>query len=125
MDHDSGAHPRDALNLHDRVALDEIDLYTEVLIAVADAEGPLSPAEIDHVLGVVHGSGPGTAAESGPLASPPPAAGSAGAPHRTVGADTAPPPEPRPGGTGGGRSLPDTDHPLLPEPRLLPEPTRP
>lgn len=38
--------------LHDHVALDEIELYAEVLIAVADADRPLSPAEIDRVLGL-------------------------------------------------------------------------
>jgi len=40
------------LRLHDRVALEEIELYTEVLSAVAAADGPLSSAEIDEVLGV-------------------------------------------------------------------------
>jgi hypothetical protein len=38
--------------LHDAVALDEIDLYADVLSAVAAADGPLSAAEIDAVLGV-------------------------------------------------------------------------
>lgn len=38
--------------LHDAVALDEIDLYADVLGAVAAADGPLSPAELDAVLGV-------------------------------------------------------------------------
>ncbi|MEU3015770.1 hypothetical protein ABZ635_00045 [Nocardiopsis sp. NPDC007018] len=38
--------------LHDHVALDEIELYAEVLIAVADTEHPLSPAEIDRALGL-------------------------------------------------------------------------
>jgi hypothetical protein len=40
------------LRVHDRVALDEIELYAEMLSAVAAAEGPLSLAEIDVVLGV-------------------------------------------------------------------------
>ncbi|PDP85857.1 hypothetical protein CQJ94_19090 [Glycomyces fuscus] len=39
-------------HLHDHVALDEIELYAEVLIAVADADRALSPAEIDRVLGL-------------------------------------------------------------------------
>lgn len=39
-------------HLHDHVALDEIELYAEVLIAVADADRPLSSAEIDRVLGL-------------------------------------------------------------------------
>ena len=38
--------------LHDRVALDEIELYSEVLIAVAGTDRPLSATEIDRVLGV-------------------------------------------------------------------------
>jgi hypothetical protein len=38
--------------VHDLVALDEIDLYTDVLTAVAAAEGPLSDEELDEVLGL-------------------------------------------------------------------------
>lgn len=48
------------LRVHDRVALDEIELYAEVLSAVAVADGPLTAAELDEVLGVR------TSAESGP-----------------------------------------------------------
>jgi hypothetical protein len=40
------------LRVHDSVALDEIELYTEVLSAVAASDHPLTPAEIDEVLGV-------------------------------------------------------------------------
>jgi hypothetical protein len=40
------------LRLHDRVALDEIELYAEVLTAVAASEGPLTRTELDAVLGV-------------------------------------------------------------------------
>lgn len=40
------------LRVHDRVALDEIELYAEMLSAVAAAERPLTIAEIDMVLGV-------------------------------------------------------------------------
>jgi hypothetical protein len=40
------------LRFHDRVALEEIELYAEVLSAVAAADGPLSSAEIDEVLGL-------------------------------------------------------------------------
>jgi hypothetical protein len=40
------------LRVHDREALDEIELYTDVLGAVAASEGPLSRAEIDAVLGI-------------------------------------------------------------------------
>ncbi len=49
------------LRVHDRVALDEIELYSEVLSAVATADRRLTAAEIDEVLGVRpdagHGSG--------------------------------------------------------------------
>lgn len=40
------------LRVHDREAMDEIELYTDVLSAVAASDGPLSRAEIDAVLGV-------------------------------------------------------------------------
>ena len=40
------------LRLPDRVALEEIELYAELLSAVAVAERPLTNAEIDAVLGV-------------------------------------------------------------------------
>lgn len=40
----------------DRVALDEIELYAEVLSAVAISERPLTPEELDTVLGVVSAS---------------------------------------------------------------------
>jgi hypothetical protein len=40
------------LRFHDRVALEEIDLYSEVLSAVAVADGPLTIDEIDEVLGL-------------------------------------------------------------------------
>ncbi|MHB1876704.1 MAG: hypothetical protein ACYCPF_17830 [Streptosporangiaceae bacterium] len=38
--------------IHDAVALDEIDLYAEVLSAVATADRRLTDAEIDAVLGL-------------------------------------------------------------------------
>ena len=40
------------LRVHDRVALDEIELYAEVLGAVAASDGPLTRKELDEVLGV-------------------------------------------------------------------------
>ena len=40
------------LRVHDRVALDEIELYSEVLGAVAAVERPLTAEELDEVLGV-------------------------------------------------------------------------
>jgi hypothetical protein len=40
------------LRVHDSVALDEIELYTEVLSAVAASDHPLTPEELDEVLGV-------------------------------------------------------------------------
>ena len=39
------------LRVHDSVALDEIDLYAEVLGAVAASDRPLTPEELDEVLG--------------------------------------------------------------------------
>jgi len=41
--------------LHDAVALDEIELFSDVLSAVAAADRPLTDDEIDAVLGVRHG----------------------------------------------------------------------
>jgi hypothetical protein len=40
------------LRVHDRVALDEIELYTEVLTAVAATDRPLTAAELDEALGI-------------------------------------------------------------------------
>jgi hypothetical protein len=40
------------LRVHDSVALDEIELYAEVLSAVAASDRPLTPEELDEVLGV-------------------------------------------------------------------------
>lgn len=40
--------------VHDYVALDEIELYSEVLMAVAAREVPLSESELDEVLGLRH-----------------------------------------------------------------------
>jgi len=40
------------LRVHDRVALDEIELYSEVLSAVAASDGPLTARQLDEVLGV-------------------------------------------------------------------------
>lgn len=39
--------------VHDHVALDEIELYGELMIAASKSEGPLTVAEIDAILGVV------------------------------------------------------------------------
>jgi hypothetical protein len=38
--------------VHDSVALDEIELYAEVLSAVAASDHPLTREELDEVLGV-------------------------------------------------------------------------
>ncbi|WP_242895452.1 DUF742 domain-containing protein [Actinomadura litoris] len=43
------------LHVHDRIALDEIELYAALLIRVATAERPLTQGEIDTVLGVDSG----------------------------------------------------------------------
>jgi hypothetical protein len=40
------------LRVHDDVALDEIELYTDVLAAVAASDGPLSKSELDGALGI-------------------------------------------------------------------------
>jgi hypothetical protein len=40
------------LRVQDRVALDEIELYAEVLSAVAATDRPLTPAELDAALGI-------------------------------------------------------------------------
>jgi hypothetical protein len=40
------------LRVHDSVALDEIELYAEVLSAVAASDRPLTSEELDEVLGV-------------------------------------------------------------------------
>jgi len=40
------------LRLHDRVAMDEIELYAEVLTAVAATDRPLTRMELDAVLGI-------------------------------------------------------------------------
>jgi hypothetical protein len=40
------------LRVHDRVALDEIELYAEVLSAVAGMDRPLTAEELDQVLGL-------------------------------------------------------------------------
>jgi hypothetical protein len=49
-----GGHVHDDVDLrfHDRVALEEIELYAEVLSAVAIADRPLTNDEIDEVLGL-------------------------------------------------------------------------
>jgi hypothetical protein len=40
------------LRVHDRVALDEIELYAEVLTAVAASDRRLTRAELDEALGI-------------------------------------------------------------------------
>jgi hypothetical protein len=41
------------LRVHDTVALDEIELYAEVLSAVAASDRPLTDDELDEVLGLL------------------------------------------------------------------------
>ncbi len=41
------------LRVHDDVALDEIELYADVLTAVAASDGPLSQSELDVALGLL------------------------------------------------------------------------
>lgn len=119
--------------LHDDVALDEIELYAEVLIAVADADHPLSPTEIDRVLGV--GTASTASGEAHRSANERAAAPGAGGDRaRGPGPDPrAPGPDPREAGEGelrrdpawssadplsGGRRLSPT---VLPPPREVPE----
>ena len=54
-----GGAMRDDLDdrLSDAVALDEIDLYADVLTAVAAADRPLTDDELDEVLGLDHARG--------------------------------------------------------------------
>ncbi|MBB6118398.1 hypothetical protein [Nocardiopsis algeriensis] len=54
-----GIRPRGPDTVHDHEALDEIELYAEVLIAVAGADRRLTPEEIDRVLGVSPADLPG------------------------------------------------------------------
>ena len=41
------------LRVHDDVALGEIELYAEVLTAVAASDGPLTKSELDRALGIL------------------------------------------------------------------------
>lgn len=106
MNHAIGLRDR----LHDHVALDEIELYAEVLIAVADTDQSLSLHEIDRALGITehpeggHGDAPSAGGppcpEAGPEEPVPHAPGPtppAGASPRGAGIAPAPrPPDPRP-----------------------------
>ena len=69
------------LRFHDVVALEEIELYAEVLSAVAAADGPLTTEEIDEVLGLRERARADTRVslqtakgQAGPPAAPPPPA---------------------------------------------------
>lgn len=44
--------PLRAASVHDRVALDEIELYAELIIAAQRSDKPLSHAAIDEILGL-------------------------------------------------------------------------
>jgi hypothetical protein len=57
--------------VHDAVALDEIDLYAEVLSAVAAADRPLTDEEIDAVLGLEQLRDAQPADRPGDLSAPP------------------------------------------------------
>ncbi|HXZ63455.1 MAG TPA: hypothetical protein VEH05_01905 [Streptosporangiaceae bacterium] len=50
------------VRFHDVVALEEIELYTEVLSAVAVADRPLTTEQIDEVLGLRERTGAEAAA---------------------------------------------------------------
>jgi hypothetical protein len=53
------------LRVHDRVALDEIELYSEVLSAVAASDRPLTHEELDRALGVRPGPRPTALKDAG------------------------------------------------------------
>ena len=73
MHRDTGSHPHGRPPPHDDVAWDEIELYGEVLIAVADSDGPLSPAELDRAFGLADEvAGPAQDALAEPVPSPDP-----------------------------------------------------
>ncbi|WP_150240404.1 hypothetical protein [Nocardiopsis quinghaiensis] len=121
MGHGTEPRPCNQATLHDHVALDEIELYAEVLIAVADADHRLTPTEIDRVLGVSAPDGGAGSADAVPVPRTG-AAGPTGPPPRVR--DRSPvtrPPEPceeEP----EARVLPATGQ-LFPETRVLPEAT--
>ncbi|MGH6655532.1 MAG: hypothetical protein ACRDVE_10045 [Actinocrinis sp.] len=55
--------PLRAASVHDRVALEEIELYAELIIAAQSSDKPLSHADIDEILGLRSpGPEPATAA---------------------------------------------------------------
>ncbi|GAB2513224.1 hypothetical protein [Nocardiopsis aegyptia] len=126
----NGVPPHHRLSLHDHVALDEIELYAEVLIAVADADRPLRPAEIDQVLGLAPAPPPARAAAATDTAPsgrgdeptrPPGPSGPTGPPSRMPGRgpDPAPPP---PDERESDTTAPPRGSALVPEPRPLPAP---
>lgn len=60
------------LRSRDQVALDEIELYAEVIIAAAASQGPLTREQLDTVLGLrPAGSGGGSAGLRQPPNTPP------------------------------------------------------
>ncbi|NYH52376.1 hypothetical protein HNR06_001965 [Nocardiopsis arvandica] len=136
MEHDTEPRPRDHAILHDHVALDEIELYAEVLIAVADADHRLTPDEIDRVLGVSSSEDAAGAADEAPVPRADTADGRYAPPVRTERParqvrPTGPPPRtpdrspatrpPAPCGEAPqARVLPATG-PLFPATRVLPE----
>ncbi|WP_304452298.1 hypothetical protein [Nocardiopsis sp. YSL2] len=129
----SGVPPHHRQSLHDHVALDEIELYAEVLIAVADADRPLRPAEIDRVLGLSPAPQPApaaTASDTGPASRgdeptrPPGPSGPTGPPSRVPGKgpDPAPPP---PDERESDAADPVPGSALVPGPRSLTAPLPP
>ena len=64
--------------IHDAVALDEIELYGNLMIAAAESDGPLSQDQIDEILGVrTRGDAAAAAAEAATRAADTPAQPSA------------------------------------------------
>lgn len=133
----NGVPPHHRLSLHDHVALDEIELYAEVLIAVADADRPLRPAEIDHVLGLAPARPASSVCAPSPVAAttvtdpaptsrgdeptrPPGPNGPTGPPSRVPGKGPDPAPPPPDERESDAATPPGS--PLVPEPRSLTAP---
>jgi len=51
-DRGTGAGPASAAPLADVVLAEEIELYTDVVVAASESDGPLPEGELDRVLGV-------------------------------------------------------------------------
>ncbi|MBR8741682.1 hypothetical protein [Nocardiopsis sp. MG754419] len=107
MNHGTGLRDR----LHDHVALDEIELYAEVLIAVADVDHRLSLGEIDRALGL------GARGEEGPSARPEDGVGAEHTPGRDARTEPHPAEASGPSVSEGPSPHTTAPAPRAPEPR--------